>query len=244
MQGTYRLIAASFLVASLWAAIWFAGAVLLVLAPLYIHDDAVVYPGNYAPLYLYDGSPYDRIVIEVHYEQGVQPSKYALEHLQSIVHRYTGKAVVLSLTGDITPDMLPASTDYNNISAFGYGFLADHARYRTGWLGGNASMYVLYMEDSATGPRVAGTGTVVGVAFRADAFVVFSNYLHSDTIERTVLVHEAGHLLGLEHDYDPGCVMVGTLVENPSMKTGRTLSPDDYCPEHQRQLEEMRHSLI
>jgi hypothetical protein len=67
MQGKYRLMAASFLVASLWAAIWFAGAVLLVLAPLYIHDDAVVYPGNYAPLYLYDGSPYDRIVIEVHY---------------------------------------------------------------------------------------------------------------------------------------------------------------------------------
>ncbi len=115
MQRKYRLIAASFLLASLWAAIWFAGAVLLILAPLYIHDDAVIYPGNYASLYLYDGSPYDRIVIEVHYEQGVRPSTYALEHLQSIVHRYTGKAVDLSLSGDITPDMVPASTDIKNI---------------------------------------------------------------------------------------------------------------------------------
>ncbi len=161
-----------------------------------------------------------------------------------MVHRYTGKAVDLSLSGDITPDMLPASTDSINISAFGYSFLDEHARYRMGWLGGNATMYVLYVKDAAAMPRAIGTGTVAGVAFRADAFVVFGNYLYSDTIERTVLVHEAGHLLGLEHDDDAGCAMVGTLVENLSMKTGRTLSPDDYCPDHQRQLEEMRHSLI
>lgn len=246
MQVKYRLIAASFLVTSLWAAIWFAAAVMLVLAPLYIHDDAVRSPGNYAPLYLYDGSPYDRIVIEVHYEQGIQPSTHALEHLQSIVHRYTGKAVDLSLSGDITPDMLPASTDNNNISAFGNSFLNEHAHYRMGWLGGNATMYVLYVEDSAAGAgdAGAGSGTVAGVAFRADAFVVFSNDLYNDAIERTVLVHETGHLLGLEHDDDPGCAMVGTLVENLSMKTGRTLPPDDYCTDHQRQLEEMRHWLI
>jgi hypothetical protein len=130
MQGKYRLIAASFLVSSLWATIWFSAAVLLVLALLYIHNDAVAYPGYYAPLYLYDGSPYDRIVIEVHYEQGINPSTDAPEHLQSIVHKYTGKVVDLCLFGDITPAMLPASTDNDNISTFGYSFLDEHARYR------------------------------------------------------------------------------------------------------------------
>jgi hypothetical protein len=54
------------------------------------------------------------------------------------VHRYTGKAVDLCLFQDIAPDMLPAATDNNNISSFGYTFLDEHARYRTGWLGGNA----------------------------------------------------------------------------------------------------------
>jgi hypothetical protein len=244
MQRKYRLIAASFLLASLWAAIWITGAVTLVIAPYYIHDQVVKYPGNYAPLYLYDGSPYDRIVIEVHYEQGIRPSVYALEHLQSIVHRYSGKAVDLSLSGDITPDMLPVSTDNDNISAFGYAFLDGHARYRTGWLGGNATMYVLYVDDSAAGTRASGSGAVAGVAFRADAFVVFDNYLDDDAIERTVLVHEAGHLLGLEHDTDAGCAMVGTLVENLSMRIGRILPPDDYCPDHQKQLEHDRQSLF
>jgi hypothetical protein len=244
MQGKYRLIAASFLLASLWAAIWFTGAVALVIAPFYIHDQAVESPGNYAPLYLFDGSPYDRIVIEVHYEQGIQPSVFALEHLQSIVHRYTGKAVDMSLSGDITPDMLPAYTDNNNISAFGYTFLDRHARYRTGWLGGNITMYIMYVNGSALWSRANGSSAVGGVAFRADAFVVFDNYLYNDNIERMVLVHETGHLLGLEHDSDASCAMVGTLVENLSMRTGRISPPDDYCPDHQRQLERVRHYLF
>jgi predicted Zn-dependent protease len=105
-------------------------------------------------------------------------------------------------------------------------------------------MYVLYVKDSATVPRAAGTGTVAGVAFRADSFVVFSHFLYSDTMERTVLVQEAGHLLGLEHDDDASCAMIGTLVENLSMKIGLAQPPDDYCPDDRKQLDEMRHWLI
>jgi predicted Zn-dependent protease len=85
---------------------------------------------------------------------------------------------------------------------------------------------------------------VAGVSFRADAFIVFHNYLYNDDIERTVLVHEAGHLLGLEHDANAGCAMTGTLVENLSMRTGRILPPDDYCKLHRQQLEQARHNLF
>jgi hypothetical protein len=244
MQRKYRLLGASFLLASLWAAIWFVAAVVLVMAPLYVHDQAVVFPGNYAPLYLYDGSPYDRLVIEVHCEQGIRPSMYALEHLQSVVHQYTGKAVDLCLFQDITPDMLPASTDNDNMSSFGYKFLGSHAHYRPGWLGGNVTMYVLYVGGSVPWPRGSGNSVVAGVSFRADAFIVFHNYLYNDDIERTVLVHEAGHLLGLEHDANAGCAMTGTLVENLSMRTGRILPPDDYCKLHRQQLEQARHNLF
>jgi hypothetical protein len=160
------------------------------------------------------------------------------------VHRYTGKVVDLSLSGDITPDMLPASTDNNNISAFGYDFIDQHARYRTGWLGGNVTMYVLYVEGSLPWSRTNGTSAVAGVAFRADAFVIFDNYLYNEAIERTVMVHETGHLLGLDHDAAADCAMVGTLIEDISIKTGRTQPADDYCTDDQRQLEEMRHRLI
>jgi len=241
MQRKYRLAAAAFLLAVLWAAILYVAAVTLVMAPLYIHDQAGERPGDYASLYLFDGSPYDRIVIEVHYEQGVQPSRYALEHLQSIVQRSTGKPVDLCLFGDIAPAMLPAVTDTGNISTFGDSFLDQHAHYRTGWLGGNISMYVLYVNGvSSTASSNGSSSAVAGVSFRADAFVIFDNYLYGDPIERTVLVHEAGHLLGLDHDTDPNCAMVGTLVQNLSMKVGRIQPPDDYCPTHQEQLARAR----
>ena len=244
MQEKRRLIVASLLLASLLAAIGFVAAVALVIAPLYIHEEARGIPGNYAPLYLYDGSAYGRIVIEVHYEQDARPSIYALEHLQSLLHRYTGKTVDLCLFQDITPDVIPAATDNNNVSSFGYSFLDRHARYHTGWLGGNVTMYVLYLDGSGPGSRINDTSAVAGVAFQADAFVMFDNYLYNEGIERTVLVHEAGHLLGLEHDNDTRCAMVGMLVENRSMLAGRTPPPDDYCATHQEQLEYGRHHLF
>lgn len=140
--------------------------------------------------------------------------------------------------------MLPASSDSGNISSFGRKFLDGHARYRTGWLGGNVCMYVLYVDGSAFGSRINCTSAVAGAAFRADAFVVFENYLADEDIERTVLVHEAGHLLGLEHDDDRGCAMVAMLARNLSMLTGRAMPPDDYCDAHRQQLERARHCLI
>jgi hypothetical protein len=241
MPVKYRLLAACFLAALLWAGIWFAAVSGLVIAPSYIHGQIREYPGNYAHLYLFDHSPYDRIVIEVHSEPGIQPSTYSLEHLQSIVHKYTGKDVRLRMFSDITPDLLPAYTDNANVSAFGYSFLDRHAYYRTGWTGGTACMYVLYLNGTV--PR-SGAATVAGVSYRADAFVVFDNYIHNEGIERTVLVHEAGHLLGLEHDGDLSCAMTGTLVENASIRTGRILPPDDYCAKDVQQLERMRYYLI
>ena len=244
MQVKYRLLAAAFLAASAWAALWFTAAAGLVAAPWYLHGPAGEIPGNYARLYLYDGSPYDRIVIEVHGEQGTEPSAYALEHLQSIVHRYTGKPVDLCVFNDITPDMLPESADNANVSAFCNSFLRQHASCRTGWLGGNVSMYVLYLDNSASRPKANNSGVVAGMSFRADAFVIYDNHISGEGIERTVLVHEAGHLLGLEHDDDPGCAMVGTLVENMSIRTGMALPPDDYCSKDRLQLERMRQYIV
>jgi predicted Zn-dependent protease len=73
---------------------------------------------------------------------------------------------------------------------------------------------------------------------------VFDNYLSTEGIERTVLVHETGHLLGLDHEDNPGCVMTGTLYENASVRSGRISPPDDYCAKDVQQLERMRYYLF
>lgn len=232
------------LLAFLTSVILFIAAVAFVMAPMYLHDEAVKRPGSYAPLYLYDRSPYDRIVIEVHYEENARPSTYALEHLQSLVHEYSGKTVDLYEFGDIAPDMLPAVTDRNNFSTFGNGFVDQNAHYRTEWLGGNATIYVLYINVRNGERMLNGSGVVTGMSYRADSFFIFDSYLLDEGLERTVLMHETGHLLGLEHDTDPGCAMVGTLVRNHSVLMGQATTPDDFCEDHQEHLYYAQHHLF
>jgi hypothetical protein len=244
MQGKRRVAAVFLLVAPAIAAVLFLAAVALVLAPLYLHEESVKYPGSYAPLYLNEHSPYDRIVIEVHYQDNTTPSPYALEHLRSLLHEYTGKAVDLYEFGDIASDMIPEEADSSNLSSFGFDLIDRNAHYRTGWLGGNATIYVLYIDLKGRDSMRNGTGVVAGMSYRADSFFIIDNYIYDAGTERTVLIHEAGHLLGLEHDADPRCAMVGTMVRDRSVLMGLALTPDDYCVEHQKQLEYARHHLF
>lgn len=230
--------------AFLIAAVLFIAAVALIMAPLYLHEESIKYPGSYAPLYLNKYAPYDRIVIEVHYQDNAKPSPYALEHLQSLLHRYSGKAVNLYEYGDIGPDIIPEAADSNNLSSFGYDIVERNAHYRTGWLSGNATIYVLYIDLAGHGSLHNGTGVVAGMSYRADSFFVFDNYIYDEETERTVLMHEAGHLLGLEHDADPGCAMTGTLARNRYVRMGPVSTPDDFCEEHQKQIEYARYHLI
>lgn len=244
MQGKRRVAAVFLLVVPAIAAVLFLAAAVLVMAPLYLHEESVKYPGSYASLYLNEYAPYDRIVIEVHYQDNTTPSPRALEHLQSRLHQYTGKAVDLYEFGDIASDMLPEEADSNNLSSFGFDLIDRNAHYRTGWLGGNATIYVLYIDLKGRDSMRNGTGVVAGMCYRADSFFIIDNYIYDEGTERTVLMHEAGHLLGLEHDADPGCVMTGTMVRNRSVLMGLTPTPDEYCLEHQRALAYARHHLL
>lgn len=240
-----RRVAAVFLLAVLAiAAILFLAAGTLVVSPRYLHEERVKCPGSFAPLYLYEHSPYDRIVIEVHYMADARPSPGALGHLRSMLQEYTGRPADVYMFEDISPAMIPARTDRNNMSTFGQDFIGRNARYRAGWLGGNATIYVLYVDIGDSDIRPDGGGVVAGMSFRADAFFVFATSIPDERLEHTVLMHEAGHLLGLEHDRDQGCVMVEALKQNRSQLIGFTHAPGDYCPEHQKQLAYSRRHLL
>ncbi|CAJ36065.1 matrixin family metalloprotease [Methanocella arvoryzae] len=210
--------------------------------PLYAHKSLAGKVGAYAPVYLFEQSPYDRIIIEVHYEESARPSEAALAHLQSLLYNATGKAVTVREYGDIAPGEVPSSIAGGDVVEFGNSMIKEHAVARTGMIRGDAVMYVFYVNASAPLPKLNMGNRVGGVSYRGDSFVIFKNNLRDEGEEKTVLIHEAGHLLGLEHDDDQGCAMTGSL-KRVYRKNYAAPPPDDYCPDHWKLLEEGRHRL-
>lgn len=223
-------------------------AVLLCLAissvavPRYAHENLVKTVGDYAPVYLFEPSLYDRIVVEVHYEESARPSGAALLHLQALLINATGKAVVINQYPDIGPGEVPSAIRAGEVSEFGSTLIAEHAIARTGLIRGDAVMYILYVNASAPEPKLSKSNRVGGVSYCGDSFVIFKSNIRDEGEEKTVLIHEAGHLLGLDHDDDQSCAMVGSLIR-VHRQNYTAPPPDDYCADHWRQLEYGQHHL-
>lgn len=152
-------------------------------------------------------SPATRLKVEVDYAKGRRPTTQALEHVESILRRETGKDVEVRADDQI--DTSKGSYSFNDIAAFERMHRDAHSA------GSAASMWVIYLDGSLSGE----SGTI-GVAITASTAAIFADHIDdagtavvgSDQIERAVLMHEIGHLLALvnigyvsEHDHeDPG----------------------------------------
>jgi hypothetical protein len=84
----------------------------------------------------------------------------------------------------------------------------------------------------------------VGISYRADSFVVLKNHIDGEGLEKAVLMHETGHLLGLDHDDDPNCVMVEVLLQKKAWSQGKGGPPTEFCDRHKKELEDRRHDLF
>ncbi|WP_174589781.1 matrixin family metalloprotease [Methanocella conradii] len=230
---------------SLWpmlAALLIATTAAFVGFPLYVHQEVVKATGAYAPLYLYEYSPYDEIVLEVHYQQDAAPSDVALEGLRQMLVNYTGKRVEVQKYGDLPASVVEGRVDDGNVSVIGAGIIERYGHCRMGELGGSIPIYIIYLN--AQGPSSNESEKVVGMSYRADSFVILKNYMDSERLEEAVLIHEAGHLLGLEHCEDQKCVMASVHLEKRSWKLYGGGPPTKFCPMHQKELEDRRHDLF
>lgn len=139
-------------------------------------------------------SPARRLVVEITYVEGKRPTQASVDHLIGILQRETAKPDGVLSTFD---DPIPATkSSYTLADLVGL-----ESRYRR--LHSSASVATVWIA-ALNGDYAGGSGAL-GLAFRATAAVLFEDqiqqvanvFVSSSAIERSVITHEMGHLLGL-----------------------------------------------
>lgn len=136
-----------------------------------------------------------RIVLEVDVQEGVSVDEGALAHLVATIERYTGKQVAREGGNTFSSDEQAWTSDALRVAA------ADHRS--TASSSDAVAIHLLYLRGALTddGEETNAIGAAYGAAHAAvfpDQWEGLGSVVGSqETIERAVLVHEWGHLLGL-----------------------------------------------
>lgn len=138
------------------------------------------------------------LVVEVDVQEGVAPSRGALEHLTSVIAGVADKPGGISFVGGNTFASDRTSWSRSDLVSAA----AEHRSQFSG--GGTVAVHILYVRGRFV--RDGEDTGALGVAYSASEFAVFPEGWTSlttgllggsDAIERAVLVHEIGHLFGL-----------------------------------------------
>ena len=148
-------------------------------------------PGDFYKDYL--GEDYSKIMVEFDFIEGYMPDAEALKHFKNVLERECRKEIFLEVDDAIPKKKEKYSIeDINDLEV----------KYRDLYRGGDqAVMYFLYLN----GEFSDGGEEVAGFAYHGSSVVIFAEKIENASglriskteVERAVLVHEAGHLLGL-----------------------------------------------
>ncbi|MFT4975191.1 MAG: hypothetical protein ACI8S6_001078 [Myxococcota bacterium] len=172
-----------------------------------IDDNTNSTAGDFAYDYLTDGD-YVTLVVEIDWVSGNEPEASAVAELQSVLEELCRKpgGVEIVLDDEVPPQGSPVWT-YEAAEELE---LSWRDRYHDAD-GGTAVMYFLFLDGSSE--KDTDSGRVLGYAYRGSSLIMFKETMESTgggltlsaPIEDTVIVHEAGHVLGL---VDNGIPMV------------------------------------
>lgn len=198
--------------------------------------------------------PYSSMLVEVDYIQGQAPDQDALNFLRTRLNERCNKPGGITIqVSDAIPDQGITTWRRTDIERV-------EARYRNSYHAGNtAVLYFLYVNGGSEWD--SGNGRVLGVSHTGSSICMFKESMRGSVtvlitgqaIERAVLVHEAGHNLGLVdngtpmvvnhedaghqgHDQDQGCVMYWA-VETSLVSQLLGSIPDQFCA---RCIDDMR----
>jgi hypothetical protein len=139
-------------------------------------------------------TPARRLLVEVAYVSGRKPTQQALEHLTTILRREARKPDGIAV---VAGAQMPGSTSSYSLADI----VGLESKYRHLHSGGTvATIWIAALNGDYAG----GSGTL-GLAFEATAAALFEDqiqqaanvFVSAGAIERSVITHETGHLLGL-----------------------------------------------
>lgn len=132
-----------------------------------------------------------RVVLEVQVQGGAEPGRASLDHAAGIVGEVAAKPVVVTAGG-------PVAGGERAWTAADLRAVADAGATTVQGTDGAAVLRLLFVRGT-----YQGNGGVLGVAVRGDVLAVFVDRVRAAggfdpaSVERAVLTHEVGHLLGL-----------------------------------------------
>jgi hypothetical protein len=155
-------------------------------------------PGVHARRYL-SASTYRSLVVEIDYVQGKRPDTAALNLLaQRLTERCNKPEGIQYVVSDVIPVPGLSSWTRNDLYLTEMQYRNHYASQDT------AVLYLIYVDKFYSGTST-GHGVALGVAYAATGIGMFKDYIdfYGGTTEKQVIVHEAGHNLGLVNNGIP-----------------------------------------
>jgi len=177
-------------------------------------------PGDFRYLYLNSSS--STINVNIVYAASVTPDPKAPDWIQQMINQTTGKDAHIFLS----PTPLPNSYDFYSTADLNQ-ICADLASTHPQ----SPFVNIVYLTTYADKPSYA------GLVIHADTLFIFEQGLHSLTssatqrtrLEQSTLMHEWGHLLGLEHTDLTDCIMASSVDVYQGNSAWKNHIPTTYC---------------
>lgn len=180
--------------------------------------------------YIYSNSKNNSINVNLLYNNEFSPDKDAESWITDMVKVTTGKTAVIN--------------NFNNLKilkdSLSDGDLKDIRKE----IKSNKSLKlnIIYL------PRYLPKDSLAGIVLDRDTIYIFCKAIDAlsednatlKRLEKSTLMHEWGHLLGVEHTPDENCVMSERVDVYDKHMLGSEQIPDEYCQETLNQIEGLR----